>query len=69
MILANASFESRSQPKPEGGFGPGQRNVLFMPSERTIILDVVAGEIACVEILDRDDVRRSWMMFYPKIEP
>jgi hypothetical protein len=30
-----------------------------MPKEGMLILDVVAGEIACVEVLDRKDVRRK----------
>lgn len=49
-----------TQPKPEGGYGPGHRNVRLMPSEGTLlILDVVAGEIMCVEVLDREDVREK----------
>ena len=48
-----------TQPKPNGGFGPGHRNVRLMPSEGMLILDVVAGEIACVEVLDREDVHRQ----------
>jgi hypothetical protein len=48
-----------TQPKPEGSFGPGHRNVRLMPEEGMLILDVVAGEIACVEILDRNDVREK----------
>ncbi len=48
-----------AQPKPLNGFGPGHRNVRLMPEDGMLILDVVAGEIACVEILDRDDVREK----------
>jgi hypothetical protein len=48
-----------TQPKPNGGFGPGHRNVRLMPEEGMLILDIVAGEIACVEVLDRKDVRRK----------
>ncbi|MFZ3329616.1 MAG: hypothetical protein WA197_03215 [Candidatus Acidiferrales bacterium] len=48
-----------TQPKPEGSFGSGHRNVRLMPEEGMLILDVVAGEIACVEVLDRKDVRRK----------
>jgi hypothetical protein len=48
-----------TQPKPKSGFGPGHRNVRLMPKEGMLILDVVAGEIACVEVLDRKDVRRK----------
>jgi len=48
-----------TQPKPKGGYGPGHRNVRLMLEEGMLILDVVAGEIPCVEVLDRKDVRRK----------
>jgi hypothetical protein len=48
-----------TQPKPKDGFGTGHRNLALTPDERMLILDVVAGEIACVEVLDRKDVRRK----------
>lgn len=48
-----------TQPKPEGSFGSGHRNVALAPEEGMLILDVVAGEIACVEVLDRGDVRQK----------
>ena len=48
-----------TQPKLDGAYGPGHRNVVLAPGEGMLILDVVAGEIACVEILDRNDVRRK----------
>jgi hypothetical protein len=48
-----------TQPKPNGGFGPGHRNVALTPEKGMLILDVVAGRIACVEVLDRNDVRRK----------
>jgi hypothetical protein len=54
-----------TQPKPEGGYGPGHRNVRLMPEEGMLILDVVAGEIACVEVLDRDDVLRKLLSVFP----
>jgi len=46
-------------PKPEGSFGPGHRNVVLTTDEGMLVLDVVTGEIACVEVLDRKDVRRK----------
>lgn len=52
-----ATFYTR--PKPKGGYGPGHRNVRLMPQEGMLILDVVGGEIACAEVLDRDDVREK----------
>jgi hypothetical protein len=48
-----------TQPKPEGAYGPGHRNLALTPDEGMLILDVVAGEIMCVEVLDREDVRRK----------
>jgi hypothetical protein len=30
-----------------------------MPEEGMLILDVVDGEIACMEVLDREDVREK----------
>jgi hypothetical protein len=48
-----------TQLKPEGGFGPGHRNVRLMPEEGMLILDVVAGKIACVEVLDRSDTKEK----------
>lgn len=44
-------------PKPEGRYGPGHRNVPLTPEEGMLILDIVGEEIACVEVLDRDEVR------------
>lgn len=52
-----ATFYTR--PKPHGSFGPGHRNVALTPEEGMLILDVIAGEIACVEVLDRSDVQKK----------
>ncbi|HTZ76062.1 MAG TPA: hypothetical protein VMB47_19245 [Candidatus Aquilonibacter sp.] len=46
-----------AQPKPDSSYGPGHRNVALTPEEGMLILDVVGGEVACVEVLDRPDVR------------
>ena len=54
-----------TQPKPEGGFGHGHRNVRLMPEDGMLILDVVAGEIACVEVLDREDIRQILLSILP----
>jgi hypothetical protein len=48
-----------TRPKPEGSFGLGHRNVALVPDEGMVILDVVAGQIACVEVLDRNEVREK----------
>jgi len=54
-----------TQPKPEGSFGPGHRNVALTPDEGMLILDVVAGEIACVEVLDRKEIRQKLVELLP----
>lgn len=52
-----ATFYVRRRPK--GAYGPSHRNVSLEPNHGMLILDVVAGKIACVEVLCRDDVRRA----------
>lgn len=48
------------QPKPNGSFGPGHRNVRLLPDDGALlILDVVAGNIVAVELLDRPRVREK----------
>jgi len=54
-----------TQPKPEGAYGPGHRNVVLAPEAGTIILDVVADEITCVEVLDRPDIRELLLALVP----
>jgi hypothetical protein len=54
-----------TQPKPIGGFGPGHRNVRLIPEEGMLILDVVGEEIACVEILDRPEIREKLLAVLP----
>ncbi len=46
------------QPKPEGAYGPGHRNVALDPKSGMMALDVVDEKIAGVEVLYRDDVQR-----------
>jgi hypothetical protein len=48
-----------TQPRPQGSYGPGHRNVALTPEEGMLILDVVGDKIACVEVLYRDDVRKK----------
>jgi hypothetical protein len=48
-----------TQRKPLGGYSPSHRNVVLIPSKGMLILDVVADEIACVEILYHDDIRKT----------
>jgi hypothetical protein len=52
--------------KPQGSFGPGHRNLRLTLERGMVILDIVAGEIACVEVLDRNDVREKLDEFLPR---
>lgn len=52
-----ASFYT--QPKPIGGYGPSHRNVVLGPENGMLVLDVVSGSIMYVEVLNRDDIRKS----------
>jgi hypothetical protein len=54
-----------TKPKPDGAYGPGHRNVVLAPDNGSLILDVVAGEIMCVEVLDRNDVREKLDVVLP----
>jgi len=54
-----------TQPKPEGSFGSGHHNLRLVPRKGMLILDVVSGEIACVEVLDRSDVREKVLSVLP----
>lgn len=54
-----------TQPKPDGAYGPGHRNVVLDPAQGMLILDVVSDVIAQVEVLYRDDVRRKLLNLLP----
>lgn len=55
-----------SRPKPQGGFGPGHRNVRLFPDDGALlILDVVAGNIVAVETLDRPEIREELLRLLP----
>lgn len=54
-----------TQPKPEGRYDPGHRNVALTPQEGMLILDVVGDKIACVEVLYRDDKRKKLSTVFP----
>lgn len=55
-----ASFYT--QPKPKGAYPAGHRSVEVEPARGMIIVDVVADRITHVEILYRDDIRKSLLM-------
>ncbi len=54
-----------TQPKPQGGFGPSNRNVALAPEEGMLLLDVVGETIACVEVLYRDEVCQKLQAVLP----
>jgi hypothetical protein len=54
-----------TQPKPNGTYGPGARNVPLQPVEGMLIIDVVNNVIAAVEVLYRDDVRKKLLEMFP----
>ncbi len=54
-----------TQPKPEGSYGAGHNTLELDPVEGMILLDVVGGAIAHVEILHRDDIRRKLLARIP----
>jgi hypothetical protein len=54
-----------TQPQPEGAYGPNHRSLVLDAAEGMIILDVVSGLIAQVEVLNRDDVRKPLMAAFP----
>lgn len=54
-----------TQKKPEGSYGPGHENVVLDPDNGMIILDVVNGEIACIEVLYRQDLRNELLRTVP----
>jgi hypothetical protein len=54
-----------TQPKPEGHYGPGHRCMDLDAAEGMLLVDVVGGKIAHVEILNRADVRRKLLTVFP----
>jgi len=54
-----------TQPRPKDGFGPGHRTAVLAPEEGMLLVDVVAEGIACVEVLDRKDVRQKLQVVLP----
>ncbi len=54
-----------TQPRPEGHYGPDHRCMDLDAAEGMLLVDVVAGKIAHVEILNRVDVRRQLLAALP----
>jgi hypothetical protein len=58
-----ASFYA--QPKPKGSYGPGLRTAALEPITRHLIIDVVDGAVAQIEVLYRDEIRRKLLRKFP----
>jgi hypothetical protein len=54
-----------TQPKPAGAYGPGLRTIPLVPEKGMLILDVVDGVVAKVEVLYRDDIRQRLLTMFP----
>ena len=54
-----------TQPKPEGTYGPDHRCIDLDAAEGMLLLDVVKGKIAHVEVLNRNDIRRKLLAVLP----
>jgi hypothetical protein len=54
-----------TQPKPEGRYGPGHRCLDLEAEEGMLLVDVVEGKIAHVEVLNRVDVRHKLLAALP----
>jgi hypothetical protein len=46
-----------TEPRPKTSYGAGHSNVEPTTNQGIIILDVVSGRVACVEVLYRDEIR------------
>ena len=52
-------------PRPESSFGP-ERGGLSVSSKRgSIYIDTVAGQIACIEVLDRPEITKGLLALIP----
>jgi hypothetical protein len=52
-----ATFYTETRPNPS--YGPGHSNVELTAEKGMIILDVVSGRIASIEVLYRDEIRKQ----------
>ena len=58
-----ASFYT--QPKPKGAYGPDLRTLELEPDQGMIILDILNGKIAHVDVLYRVDIRTALLAVLP----
>lgn len=53
------------QPKPKGAYGPNHRNITLEPTQGMLVLDLVGDRIVAIEVLYRDEVRKSLQAALP----
>jgi len=53
------------QPRPEGRWAPTHRTLPLDFKDGTVIVDVVSDKIACVEVLDRPEIRAKLLALFP----
>jgi hypothetical protein len=58
-----SSFDT--QPKPKGRYGADHGSIDLDAAQGILILDVVGGKIAQVEVLNRDDIRTKLIADLP----
>ena len=58
-----ASFYT--QPEPKGAYGPDHHSLDLDAEKGMVVLDVVSGAIAHVEVLNRDEVRKRLTAAFP----
>lgn len=54
-----------TQPKPQPSYGPGLDSFDLDAETGMVVLDVVAGVIVHVEVLNRDDIRKPLLAAFP----
>jgi hypothetical protein len=54
-----------TQPKPEGKYGPDYRCIELDPAQGMLLLDVVVGAIAHVEVLSHGRIREKLIAAFP----
>lgn len=52
-------------PKPNGPWGSKHHSIPLRPTAGFLILDIVGGKIACVEVLYRDEIRQKVQLLLP----
>ncbi len=52
-------------PPPDGAYGPGHECVPLDTNAGELILDLVDRKIVCIEVLNRDDVRKTLLELLP----